>query len=69
MGDSMTDLNTTGVASTVLPIAAPAAFLPPVAPLKMPVQVLEAESSLLQLLFAPFIAGIAVLLHGFRRTN
>lgn len=45
------------------------AFLPPVAPLPMPVQVLEPESSMFGRVVAPLLGGIALLRHGFRRAD
>jgi hypothetical protein len=45
------------------------AFFPPVAPLLMPIQVLEPDSSLLARMAAPLLACIALLRHGFRRAD
>lgn len=65
----MTNLMTTNFTPAMLTSAAPNVFSLPVAPLKMPLQVLEPESGILQLLAAPFVACAGLLRHGFRRAN
>jgi hypothetical protein len=69
MGDFMTKLNQTAFAPETLPSDVPHAFSLPVAPLTMPMQVLEPDNSILQLLASPIAACFEVLRHGFRRAG
>lgn len=67
MGDVMTKHMPINVNSAPVAAMAESEFLPPKAPLLMPVQVLEPKGSLLRSVATPIFACAGFIRHGFRR--